>query len=440
MKGIKIPSSKFDTIALILLAHLCKGKSIIKEANLDQEVLEVIKIFIKNFESNILIDGNNLVIQGIKEKLEDEVFLNEKPDDIFYFQKEHHLAFSIFLAFSCLFNSQCVFSIKDKSARNKNYKSYITALKMLKCQAESTKGNDTLPIIKTGAICAGNTSIDTDNTSEFLSALFLILPLCKNHSVIETNSLKKFTEINFIRNFFEAQGINFFFNEWHYFVINGFQEYKNFDLRINADEKLLAFFLTTQIIMKKNIIIKNANLKNKNHSIIPILKDFGYDFKIDDDENIELLVNNNPKEIQLNLIKNPDFLFIVLFLACVSNGVSKISIKNSQSDTNNLLEDIKYLDKSIIELNKLGAKIEVNEHSLEIKTAKFDFLKESVKLNAFHDENLSFFYLLLFLTGFTNLKIINIFDFEKTYLNFNGTLYSIIEEQNLKEKLKTILI
>ena len=261
MKEIKIPSSSFDEIALIFLAHLCDGQSKIRNASINKEVKEVIDIFIKNFDSKIKVEDNLVTVEGIRKNLQDDDFLKKFPDDVFYFEKESSIAFSMFLAFSCLFKSNCVFSTRNKFRRNKDYKGYIDALTMLGCYAESTKGNNTLPLLNKGSIDGGNSRVNIDDNGRFLNALFLILPLCKNHSVVETDSLNEFTKIRFIRNFFEEQGIKFFFNEWHYFVINGFQNYKNFDKSIKANEKILSFFFSISNLKKRKFNYKKCRFR-----------------------------------------------------------------------------------------------------------------------------------------------------------------------------------
>lgn len=411
---IKIPSSVFSNLINILLAVLANGTSKIENVSFSEEVQFAVRILKNYFFIDISFNDNNLIINGIGDKIYDEDYISIVPDNILQFKEGFVLSFNMFLTLSSLFKTHSIFSFVEKRVRHRDYYSYLSVLKQLGCNSYFAKKTHEMPMINVGVLAGGNASLDLLDKDEFLCFMFLILPLCKQNSVIETKNINNFYPVICIKEMFKNQNIKVFFNSWSYFVLNGNQKYSEFVAKITGDIGMLNFFLVYLACTRRKFKISNVDLTN-NIPILKLLSSLGHKFEIDAGILFFHPAEKPIKIMNLNLSKNPEITIFAIVLFAIEGQSIVIETSSDEEAPPNLAK----IRDSIIEINKIGGNIRLDENKILIDKSNFSLFDTEIEIDLNFDFYASIVLLLIKMCKINDLKLKNCFDFESKYLGFD---------------------
>ena len=200
---------------------------------------------------------------------------------------------------------------------------------------------------------AGNIS------SQFISGLMFTLPLLKEDSkIVITTELESKGYLDLTLSMLKSFGIEVINDNYKEFIIKGNQEYKPFNYEVEGDYSQGAFYLCADAISNK-VAIKNLDLYSLqgDREIIEILENMGRRLVI---ENKSLSIKSCEFEESIVDAKGcPDVIPVLTVVAALNKGKTKIINAGRLR-----IKECDRLHAITTELNKLGAKITEFEDSL----------------------------------------------------------------------------
>lgn len=230
----------------------------------------------------------------------------------------------------------------------------INALSQLGCRIKYLEQTDCLPIcIEKGIdLDASEVRIDTEMSSQFLSALLLIAP-CLNHGlkIISTGKITSSTYIDLTIDVMLNAGVEVLQNS-NEFVVSKASYKKKAPIEIEADWSAAAFVLAWALGRPTNIQINGLNLHSKQGDRISksFFEKFGVQIHAISNTNSVKIISNEPSIpgfIEFDFTHTPDMFPIVAatcaFLKVKSHftGIKNLVIKESnriEAMQNNLIQ------------------------------------------------------------------------------------------------------
>lgn len=298
LKGvITAPASKSFTHRALICASLAEGESIIKNWLISDDTLATLEA-LKKMGAKIKHDGNNLLIKGSNGRFnlpDKKVVLN---------LHDSGTSLRFLTAVSSLSDGEVIIT-GSKSLSERPLSKLITVLKSIGIKIKSKNG---LPLSILGSkIKGGNITIDSEESSQYASALLLTAPFCEKPLSIKAVNLSSSPYIDITCYVMKKYGVEIE-KENDIFRIPKSQ-YKSAILTIEGDYSSASYFLAAKYILKNNIKIKNLNKKSiQGDSIIISL--------------LKFLKNGKSRVIDMN--KYPDLVPIVAVMSSFVNGKTKI--------------------------------------------------------------------------------------------------------------------
>ncbi|MDR2652159.1 MAG: 3-phosphoshikimate 1-carboxyvinyltransferase, partial [Prevotellaceae bacterium] len=266
---VNAPSSKSMLIRAIAAASLCKGKTIIRNFTLCSDV-EVAMNIVKSLGAEIEINKNELQITSAHVNKITNLFCGESA-----------LCLRIFAPVVSLFSNDFEVS-GEKTLLKRNIGDLLQALNLSGLQCED---KTYLPVRIKGQMKGGKIKLNANGTSQTLSGLLTILPLCEEDSVILVENLQSKPYIDLTISVLEKFGIKIINENYQRFFIAGNQNYNACILEIEGDWSgascLLAAAATGGSITVENL---NPQSKQADVAMLDVLRLCGANVMVEENK------------------------------------------------------------------------------------------------------------------------------------------------------------
>ncbi|MDR0754838.1 MAG: 3-phosphoshikimate 1-carboxyvinyltransferase [Prevotellaceae bacterium] len=342
--NIYAPASKSMLIRAFAASVLCKGKTIIRNFTLCDDVETAINI-IKSLGAEIEIHSSEIQITG--------TFVNKITN---LYCGESALCLRMFAPVAGFFSDDFEASGKN-TLLNRNIGDLMQALNLLGMKCENKKY---LPVRLKGKIKGGKIKIDANGTSQTLSGLLTILPLCSENSVIDVENLHSKPYIDLTVSILEKFGVKIINKNYKSFFIKGNQSYNACTLNIEGDWSGVSCLLAAAAT-GGNITVENLNPKSKQADVamLDVLRLCGANVMIE--KNKITVEKNRLNAFEFDATDCPDLFPAIVALAANCKGTSIVKgalrLQNKESNRAKILQS---------EFAGLGIKIELKEDIMYI--------------------------------------------------------------------------
>lgn len=331
---VVVPPSKSMAHRAIICAALSKGKSIIDNIDLSDDIIATINAA-RSMGAKIEIDNRKVIVEGILSSPNNEDFIVDC--------NESGSTLRFFVPITMLLNQKKTFIGKGnlgKRPLNVFYEIFD------KQGIKYSYKKDILDLQVEGKLKADTFYVRGDISSQFITGLLFALPLLNDDSkIVITSKLESKSYLDLTLSMLDKFGIEIENKDYKEFIIKGNQEYKAMDYTVEGDYSQAAFFLSANYI-GNDIDIKGLD-ENSLQGDKEILKW------------LEVLKNDENKVIDAT--NCPDIIPILTVCAALIKGKTEIINAGRLR-----IKECDRLTAISTQLNKLGADIIEHEESLTI--------------------------------------------------------------------------
>ena len=331
---VVVPPSKSMAHRAIICAALSKGKSIIDNIDLSDDIIATINAA-RSMGAKIEIDNRKVAVEGILSSPNNENFIVDC--------NESGSTLRFFVPITMLLNQKKTFIGKGnlgKRPLNVFYEIFD------KQGIKYSYKKDILDLQVEGKLKPDTFYVRGDISSQFITGLLFALPLLNDDSkIVITSKLESKSYLDLTLSMLDKFGIEIENKDYKEFIIKGNQEYKAMDYTVEGDYSQAAFFLSANYI-GNDIEIKGLD-ENSLQGDKEILKW------------LEVLKNDENKVIDAT--NCPDIIPILTVCAALTKGKTEIINAGRLR-----LKECDRLTAISTQLNKLGADIIEHEESLTI--------------------------------------------------------------------------
>lgn len=392
------PPSKSLSNRALILASLANGKSVINNFSFCDDTNFMIKalrklgvkIVSKNSSVEVFGLGGNFSKSGIK------IYCGNAGT-----------TFRFLTALLSLNKGKVVLD-GSKRMRQRPIKSLVESLYQAGVKIKSS--NNFPPVIIKGEnSVGGKIKIDTSESSQFLSALLMILPFMSNGSEIHVDGClvsKPYVDLTLdMQKQFGVVVKNIGYKK---FTLGKNQKYKPSEISIEPDASSASYFLAAAALAKKTIKIKGLGFFSLQADLIfvDLLQKMGCEVKKSKSEII--VKGKNLRGISVDLNSSPDIVQTLAVTACFS--AEKTKIRNVH---NLRLKETDRLHALSTELRKIGAEVKEFHDGLEITPGKI----LPTEISTYNDHRMAMSFALASLMN-PKIKIRNPKCVKKSFPNF----------------------
>ncbi|MCO8192854.1 3-phosphoshikimate 1-carboxyvinyltransferase [Anaerofustis sp. NSJ-163] len=331
---VVVPPSKSMAHRAIICAALSKGKSIIDNIDLSDDIIATINAA-RSMGAKIEIDNRKVAVEGILSSPNNEDFIVDC--------NESGSTLRFFVPITMLLNQKKTFIGKGnlgKRPLNVFYEIFD------KQGIKYSYKKDILDLQVEGKLKPDTFYVRGDISSQFITGLLFALPLLNDDSkIVITSKLESKSYLDLTLSMLDKFGIEIENKDYKEFIIKGNQEYKAMDYTVEGDYSQAAFFLSANYI-GNDIDIKGLD-ENSLQGDKEILKW------------LEVLKNDENKVIDAT--NCPDIIPILTVCAALTKGKTEIINAGRLR-----IKECDRLTAISTQLNKLGADIIEHEESLTI--------------------------------------------------------------------------
>lgn len=331
---VVVPPSKSMAHRAIICAALSKGKSIIDNIDLSDDIIATINAA-RSMGAKIEIDNRKVAVEGILSSPNNEDFIVDC--------NESGSTLRFFVPITMLLNQKKTFIGKGnlgKRPLNVFYEIFD------KQGIKYSYKKDILDLQVEGKLKPDTFYVRGDISSQFITGLLFALPLLNDDSkIVITSKLESKSYLDLTLSMLDKFGIEIENKDYKEFIIKGNQEYKAMDYTVEGDYSQAAFFLSANYI-GNDIDIKGLD-ENSLQGDKEILKW------------LEVLKNDENKVIDAT--NCPDIIPILTVCAALTKGKTEIINAGRLR-----IKECDRLTAISTQLNKLGADIIEHEESLAI--------------------------------------------------------------------------
>ncbi|MEG2353946.1 MAG: 3-phosphoshikimate 1-carboxyvinyltransferase [Clostridium sp.] len=363
---VMIPPSKSMSHRALICAGLSRGKSLVYNIEFSKDIIatsEALKTLGANIreinkESSVL---HKLEVNGVK--------FNE--DTNIDFNKEHCINIECnesgstlrFLIPIAMVTGKKIKFLGRGKLGERPLKTYYDIFdeQLIDYTTEDNK----LPLVVNGKLKSGEYKVKGNISSQFISGLLFTLPLLQGDSkIIITTELESKGYIDLTLDMLKKFSVKVINKGYREFIIEGNQEYKSRDYRVEGDFSQGAFFLVAGIL-GKNITVLDLDIESLqgDKEILDIIEKMQGKCKISSNREEKFISTSRckTKGTVIDASQCPDLVPIVSVLAALSEGQTRIvkaeRLRIKESDR---------LKAMCTELNKLGADVQETEDGLII--------------------------------------------------------------------------
>lgn len=351
---VKAPPSKSYTHRAFIMALLAEGISTIKDPLYSEDTLASLDSC-KAFGSNINKHNNYCEITGINGR-------PKIPNNVLDL-KNSGTTLRILTSVASLADGYTVLT-GDESLRTRPMQDLLDALLPLGVSAFSTRNNGKPPIIVKGGFKGGNTNINGNVSSQFISSILMAAPYSED--AVNLNVKGEFISkpyVDMTLNLMEKFNVKVDYDR----RANSFhiepQNYHAQNYTVEGDYSSASYLIAAAASLNSELTIQNlsSNSKQGDKLILKIVKDMGCEVKV---KNREVKINGQGilNGIEVNLQNAPDLLPTVAALGAMAQGTTNITgVEHAR------FKETDRIHTCALELSKLGVSLIEKADGLEIK-------------------------------------------------------------------------
>lgn len=248
---VRIPGSKSHTIRAAAIASLAEGKSSLREALVASDTIAAFDAY--RMLGAQAVDEGHVLINGVAGR-------PNTPDNVIDVGNSGTTLY-IAMGSAALADGYTVFT-GDDQIRRRPAQALIDALNGLGAEVNSTRGNGMAPIIVRGPLRGGKITIDSSQTSQYLTSLLINCPLASDETTIDVINLTEKPYIEMTLKWLEDQQIEVENEDFRRFRIPGGQKYKAFDTAIPADWSSATFFMCAAAITGSDLTLLGVDIND----------------------------------------------------------------------------------------------------------------------------------------------------------------------------------
>ncbi len=407
---IEVPPSKSLSHRALICASLAKGKSIIDNVLLSEDIKATMSS-LEKLGAKFDTQGNSIIVTGVKKTKHhgEEIDCNESGSTIRFL-----------IPIFSLTNKEVVFTGKE-SLINRPFNIYEKIFN----EDGNTFSVNNNKIVVNGSVKARDYYIDGNVSSQFFSGLLFALPLLKEDSRVFFNGkLESKSYIDLTIEMLDNFGIEVQEIQNGYFI-PGNQKYKPTDYYVEGDFSQSAFHLVAGVL---NGFIKVNNLSHESNQgdnkIIDIIKSMkGKVIYTEDGFTTE---RTQTYGTTIDISDCPDLAPIVALLGTLSKGTTTITniqrLRLKESDR---------VESTVTTLSKLGANISVKDEEIIIHGKST--LKGGVTLDSYNDHRIAMMISIAALRCEQEIALLRPLAINKSYPHFFKDYKKIGGKYNTKD-------
>ena len=308
---VAIPASKSHTIRGLLLGGLATGVSVF-EAPLDSFDTRSAMQAMRAFGADITEEQDRWVVTGCSGR-------PRVPADML---DVGNSGTTLYLAMgtAALVDGITVIT-GDEQIRRRSAQPLIDALEGLGATVVSTRGNGMAPLVVTGPLTGGTTTV-RGVSSQYVSSLLLACPLAAGASEIEVIELNEHPYVRMTLSWLENVGATVeASNDLARFRIPGGQAYRSFERRIPGDFSTAAFPLCAGVLSGGEVTLTGLDPDDPqgDKAVIDILRRMGADIEVAAD-GITIRGGTPLRGIEVDMNAIPDAIPMLAATACFATG------------------------------------------------------------------------------------------------------------------------
>ena len=365
---VKAPPSKSYSHRAVILASLSQGTSKLYDMLYSEDTLSSIRVC-KSLGAKITKREKYLEVVGTGGKLHN---FSDIPIDLANSGTTLRLMTSV----SALSDNEVILT-GDESLQTRPMGLLMDALKPLGIATKSLNDNEKAPILIKPGYAGGETNIEGNVSSQFISSILISAPL--SNQGVRLYVLPEFKSkpyVDMTLDIMKHFGVNVHAGyylkhedcdkDYQNCRIDEFkikkQNYIGCDYTVEGDFSSASYLLALIAINGGKAIIKNlfANSKQGDKLILNILQKMGAKITCGEDY-VEIESDGKLKAIDINLSNAPDLLITVAVLAAMAEGTSNISgVAHAR------VKETDRIDTTCRELEKLNCKLIEREDGMSI--------------------------------------------------------------------------
>jgi len=351
---LKAPPSKSHIHRALIMGSLAEGDTYIKNIGALSE---------KHSATIRAIEAFGARVERIRGGYKVTGSLYKTPDDILDVGNSG-TTISFLLGVSATAPGASIFT-GDESIRKRPLGPLLDALGQLGIECWSTRNNGLPPIVVKGGGIRGGACKVSGFISQWTSSLLLAAPLAEHDTQIEIiDKAREWPYIEMTCAMLKEFGIKISKEERGYFEVPSNQSYRPAIVEIPGDFGLAAFGLAAAALGNSEVILRNLDMRtiHGEKSIVNFLRAMGADVRVDEQsKSIRVNGGRRLEGIEMDVIDSPDNVPILAVLGSLSKG--KTIIYNAEHTRYKECDRI----KAMLQLKRMGAKIEEREYGLEIE-------------------------------------------------------------------------
>ncbi len=393
------PPSKSLTNRAIILAALTNGKTIIENYSECDDTNYLTKA-LKKLGVSIIKNKHTLIINGTGGKF--------KKSNLTIYSGNAGTTLRFLTALSILIKGKITLT-GSKRMLKRPIGELVDAIKQLGIDIKSNNG---FPPVKVqgGKIKTNSIVISSEKSSQFISALLLILPAINEKIKITVKG--KIPSIPYLKltlDVLEKFGVKIHHINFRQFYLDETLQIKPTKIIIESDASSATYFLGAAAILKKEIEVIgiNKNSKQADVKFIHVLEQMGCEIKWK--ENSIILKGKTLRGIEIDMNDAPDSVPTLAVVSLFAKGKTKITnianLKFKESDR------IEVLRK---ELSKLGAEVKAGNDFIEVEPKK---TYKITRINSHNDHRIAMSFAMASIK-LPGLQITNPNCIKKSFPNF----------------------
>jgi 3-phosphoshikimate 1-carboxyvinyltransferase len=351
--NVKAPPSKSYTHRAFLMAFLADGVSTIKDPLYSEDTLASLNSC-KALGSNVNQFEDNCEITGVKGT-------PETPENVLDL-KNSGTTLRIITSVASLAKGYTVLT-GDESLRTRPMKDLLDALKPLGVSAFSTRNNGKPPIIVKGGFKGGETFINGNVSSQFISSIIMAAPCAENPVDLHVKGdfiSKPYVDmtIDLMKKF----GVNLDYERREKSFHIEPQTYRSMDYIVEGDYSSASYIIAAAACLNSKVVVNNLMIDSKqgDKAILEIVKEMGADVKV---KNNEVVIQGQGmlKGVDVNLQNAPDLLPTVAALGAMAEGRTHITgVEHAR------FKETDRIHTCSTELAKLGVSLKEEDDGMKI--------------------------------------------------------------------------
>lgn len=358
LKGeVLIPGSKSHTIRAVAIAALANGTSYIRNPLISSDTLNAVECYRSLGAEIDFSSPEKWVVVGTGGQIRS----NHQTIDVGNSGTTLRLA----LGSAALGDpGKAVTFTGDKQIQTRLLGALADSLNALGARVKSVKNNGCAPVIVSGQLKGGRTTIECF-TSQYLSSLLMACPLAQGDTEIEVTLLNEPDYVRITLDWLDKQQIRYENNNFKTVYVLGGQRYTAFDESICADFSSATFFLCAAAISGSNVLIRGLDFHDSqpDKAVADYLKEMGADIAHLPDG---ICIRRSAlRGIEIDMNRTPDALPAMAVTAAFADGVTRlVNVPQARKKETDRIACM------AAELKKLGADIEELPDGLVIRGGK----------------------------------------------------------------------